>query len=87
MSRMSFVWLARGKRRELDAFPISFVELALFLLFSLSLCGWTATGLFPEPETERCGGNGRELALNLLAVTACIAEPSTDLPISFGLSI
>lgn len=58
------------------------------LCLSLSLRAPLLTdGLLPEPETVRCGGFGREEALNLLAVTACIAEPSTDFPMSFGRSM
>ena len=85
MSRINLVWFARGISRDVD-FPPSFgLELAFFaLFFSFPFCEALVEGLFPEPETERWGGSGRELALSLLAATACIAEPSTDFPISFG---
>lgn len=49
--------------------------------FSCDFCG-NADPFTDPSETTRCGGLGRELALSLLAVTACSADPSTDLPIS-----
>jgi hypothetical protein len=88
MSRRYLFWLAGSVTCEPEVFVGSFAINSLFFLgialfLSFSFCGAVTVGLLTEPETVRCGGFGRELALNLLAVTACIADPSTDFPMSW----
>jgi hypothetical protein len=81
--------LSIGRAAGPDPDTILSTETGLSILaFSPRGAAATVVVLFlPEPDTVRCKATGPELAFNLLAATACIAEPSIDFPINLGRSI
>ena len=83
--------LSIGSASGTDPDTILSTDIGLSMVLRFSPRGGAAftvvTFFFPEPDTVRCNRTGPELAFNLLAATACIADPSIDLPINFGRSI